>query len=909
MPSPAVSRRGRCATRIAFIGFVSLAAAVCWVTPRMVDAREIGVVFDDSGSMAGFANFPAFGFQQLAATLTGRDRLRVVRFRRFLDQHGRNIGPWGADSIGRSANIAAIDAIDVDEAAQRAAALEEIAGWGQIKAGVGTPFGALELMLWQTLEAAKASDEAAFLIVLTDGEFNNLDTDARRRRARQLIQGYRERYPEVDLTLYFLGFARTPETAQKIREQGVAEALVETFPRNQRSKQVIVQSFDDLSRQLRDIIAVVNESDIGEESATVAKSGNIVTITPPLSVSRIILIDSAPSPDRPATIAQVDGVGAKVFRQAPAMLSADKYPWLGGDAIWRGVVSIVQPPIAIEPGKQVTLTLDGQRAAQSIVLFESEIAINWQVIDAKTGVEVEPRNGELLLAKDYDYIVRASISGRNSAGGQSSRLTFKHLPEDAEFRLDAGLLGARNLDIRRSEDQAVAEYLRFTEEGAADMAVTLRMPGFIIKSSERFRIRVRDVAANVNLEWTPGPDCPTCDDGRLDREMVPNAPATHLATINAHVKTEAAVSGRLKMSLSKALPTGIELRDAQGAVLAQAGALDFDLPFEAGQSPRIELWATAKAADPQGAAPFDLAAEAERPLIGADRLRVFPELAYTEAKITLIGVSNDRQAPASAPLNLETTDLAGNQDGVLFRVEGLKSPQAAKDARPFLKFGAIDRLDFMLTPEADGANVFRLAPSYAFPTSWFTWACCAPSGDYDVPIRYDDLEGQTGSAVASVQIARPPFWLRGALICLIPILTLAAAVWLLMAAFRLATMVRFPRRSRLLIYPEGGRLIDAQKLPLRRGGLIYLQALAWPWRAHDERRSVQGLRLMATSDGAMMLPGSYDTFYRPPDPRPLSHLFPAGDKEARIELFWNDRLTRRVGREAESIVLAADTTS
>jgi hypothetical protein len=146
----------------------------------------VGILFDDSGSMASRIQLPTFGAQLLVSTLDGRngqDRLFTLRLSQAIavmgtggDITAKDLPPGGvtadnvAQWVSRRGPSLAYTAEDIATDAAQQATMDKMARqWA--RAGGNTPYEPVEILLDRLTSETKPGEDAV-LVVLTDGQFN-----------------------------------------------------------------------------------------------------------------------------------------------------------------------------------------------------------------------------------------------------------------------------------------------------------------------------------------------------------------------------------------------------------------------------------------------------------------------------------------------------------------------------------------------------------------------------------------------------------------------------------------------------------------------------------------------------------------------------------------------------------------
>ena len=265
---------------------VALVLALLGATAT-ADARVIALLFDDSGSMSGRIQLPAFGVQLLVSTLDGRageDRLIAARM--------SNVG---------SAN--AVEAIDIRTTDLQQRAIDTIAARWPVPNG-GTPFQQIEMVLRRIAETQQPGEEAFFIIV-TDGAFNQGGTanplpPPPAEAMRRAFASYRPLLKGPLRVDFLLIAADDPEVVAAVEQQGIREAFLETFNGDASQGRHDISNAADLVETIKDIVARVAATDRQGQDRFIDVQGNTIAINSPLSIKRIVAVSASRANAPPA---------------------------------------------------------------------------------------------------------------------------------------------------------------------------------------------------------------------------------------------------------------------------------------------------------------------------------------------------------------------------------------------------------------------------------------------------------------------------------------------------------------------------------------------------------------------------------------------------------------------------------
>jgi hypothetical protein len=868
-----------------------LLGAAMLLLPAVAVSKVVGVVFDDSGSMSGYAHLPALGIQMLAGSLTKTDQLYAVRFRSFIEAQ-RRAGPiqegLGPEVIRNLTQRP--EQLDVAGAQQLQTTLQRIRAWPQrVVDGTGTPYAAVELMLDRLL-AASGPDKPAVLLVFTDGEFSDSKKpDALQMppplRIRQNLERYRSQYPDANLTVYFLVFDPTGAKAQLIEQQGVAAHLIEVFPgagdEQGGSRFLLVRRFSELRHALTGIIAAISDTSVEGGSGVVERTGDTLRVQAPFTITQLItLATGRTDTEAPQLQRRPQGVAdVQVF--TAEMTQADrKY---GDDAEatarWRALITQINPWPALPANQVHEFGFSHGPLDDLTVLFKTAIGVDWEIVDA-TGQPVREDQGTWLLSTGEAYEVRARIVDGGSQPPRVVSFRGTELPPDTRLTLlrrERDGDRAVTMEIDRTQDHATARLDGYGAAQDLSLMVTVALPGFVTSTSRPIKVLFREVGVDLEIQAEPVEACAGCGPEYAEVALDDGddwQPALRLA-VTARPRGEQ-TGGSFTLSSDTPLPPGLRIRsEATGAVLAGAGA-GLSAGVTAGTPAQfiVEADAAFRGRLPDGAE-VAVTATMTPPLVGtvAHRFRIVPRL----GQVRLVRAGDSLGGQGDAPLALRPDQLNGD-DGLYVQALGVYGPLRAADFKV-----EIAGLEARVLGEGQ-RDVVRIAPTYTGDLP-----CRLLPGPRRFSVVYENESGQRAALAGQLRIAAMP-WPERIALCGAQIILLAILLWLFAGFLRRLTTHFFPHRSRLYVYRDGFP-DEAVRHRLHGSHLRYLWPLVWPWRRWHERFARHGLSLEAAPGGPLLrwVPSEYAGLQRRSTGLPLSEYFRNSDRSP-LELTWGESL-------------------
>lgn len=701
-------------------------------------ARTVGLVFDDSGSMGPILERALFATQLLVSVLDPDDQLYVVRLN---GERGQVVGP-----------------VDLS---RRSAYLQQIRdAW---RARGRTPYEPVEALLRKLVEVTPAGEEAS-LLVITDGGFNDPPSPAQlEQRYQQLKSAFRGK----NLSAYFVVLHHQQDLRDLIEKQGVRRTLLTAFNGDPAVGRVDIDESHRVFSGLRDVIAQLYGTDPVDRQRVVTLRNQHIELRPPFSVSRLVVVIPEQAGGRPA---RFQSASFALHQDPPAFFQ----PAVRND---RAHVYHARPLQPLPPNVAQTLTFDGPLPADTQVLFDSGLALELSFFDGQgQPLHPDPR-GRLVVNQGAELEVRATLVDRLDPAARIVDLGA--LAHDPVFTLHQGDR-AHRMRLDKPHNYASAT-LRYEHPGPHTLTGVARYPGFITRRGQDLLIEVEPVRS-IQLSITPErlDGCAACapDEALLAYTTQEAYQSVFAFAVAADQVPE---PGAYRLELAQRLPSGVRLLLPDGQT-TQGGwfARDPTLTLEPGQPARLLLQYN-----------HEYRAEDARSL----RLRISPARAdwRGDAETTLqllphvspvrFKAAGHTGADPARPFQLALTDL-GKKEGVYVAAEGL--------LRPLQADGLAVRgrtLNFSAIP--DGPDRVLVMPE----KNW--WCdCLTRAGDHAFTLSYHDPElRQRADYSGNVTLLDVPWWEKcwqELLVLLLILLALAKIICLLRAE-------RFPARGRLVI--------------------------------------------------------------------------------------------------------------
>lgn len=834
---------------------------------QTADARVVAILFDDSGSMAGRRQLPAFAAQLLVSTLDGRpgeDRAIAGRMSQLIEL-GR---PFEEIAIGTTAaQQASIDAIARDWPAD---------------SKLGTPFEQMGILL-EEIANIRRPDEEAFLIVITDGEFQGSgqsDTPPSEAEARSLFAARKQALKGRLRAEFILIGANDPDSSGTepvkalVERQGIRKALLETFNDDARKGSYDIDDSATLVEVVKDVVARVASTDRTGQRRFVNVSGNSVAIDTPLSVKRIVAVATGSEALPPAQALnptfKVDGRSELSSR----MLGTDRRGgWQNEKLAGLATHFIFDPAL---PAGRHEVPFD-RKPDGVFLLFQTAAGLRLSLRDS-AGQAFPTENGRVKIPLGSK--AKAVLDIVDSVNGQTVSVPLAALG-------DAAALTAHNefasktaqLDVvpDPSGTGAAAE-LDTPAAGAGSVRASLQISGFVSTFVQPVAYDIIDVAGSLGIRIEGVEACPVCAADEVRYTV--SASGGRKAIARVIVETEVPVDGQLSLALDGA-PPWVSLAEASGASPFTPVAVPRGAPtrIEAAvlADPGANLADILKSESPA----FSIVARLEGGPAGTASAQARIRIVPAEARLEVTATSLDPTGKTVLDLSLEAL-TSGNESINLLLVEALTSAEAGTlTADLGTTFTGIDL-------EAQGNRIVA-RPRLAW---WCACLAFLDRGEHKVLITWIGPDGLQKSSAETRIIVNPSAAEIG-WACALLALNVLGALYLLRALWVFFKANRFPRRSGVSV--NYGKREEPVYRQLRRWDWTPLKALLWPiFGTPHEVRAVEGLTLRAARGGGLVLVTRSDSSIRiAVQARTLKELREENPKLETVRMNWNDMAERR----------------
>lgn len=788
------------------------------------NGKVVGILFDDSGSMTNRINLSAFGAQLLVSTLDGRDgkdRLFTARMTQFIQQP-----PYTKQSIAtRQLSQRLIDDVATN--------------W--TRADGGTPYLQIEILL-EALAAEQRDGEDAFLIIFTDGEFNQpnqatgdpLDPPPgsemakRFRNVRQKLKGPLR----VD---FMLMNANHPEIVEAVNRQGMRDALLGTFNGDVNEGRHDVTSYDDMIGTLETIIARVSRTERSGIGEFVQAQSDRYNVSSPFAITRIVTVSTSEDGSEPVATGEPAFDYDDRFDLKSRMANADQDDTQRRQL--RGLTThiVAQPAL---PAGDYSVPLVGS-AERVFLLFETETALRLSVVDENNVVIGPGADGrvELPLGSEARLIGELIDAGDaqprsvNFDDLPSASVEFQQLTDQGDFVLTGSIDSGRYVALIPT--RSVGEF---------ELGGSMRIDGFISTYAAPLPIRVIDNEVTLSVDIEPIGQCLVCKDDEIGAPLLPREKAARVV-----IDGDAPIAGRVRVNQID-MPAALELVDLNGQPI-QDIVIQNPGVFRTEAQLRVRDIKGKALIDAEGVHHIKIALEATGLASGAIQTEKHLKLFVEPAELRITSHLSDLEA--RGPLILDAhaiDDDSGWAEGRVFNVHPTGGPgQLIVEALPgVVRWTAnVDKTD------GAGSGYVRLEPH----VPW--WCHCFLKfyeGAYNLNVTWEN-EFQRASTSSTMELSSS--WSQVGWGCLTLLLLALMALYSLLWLRAWITARRFPRGSGVAV--SIGARTDPIFYELRHWNWTPLKALTC--RSPQEVRSFEGLALGAARVGAeILLPQSNPDF-------------------------------------------------
>lgn len=467
-----------------------------------VKARVVGVMFDDSRSLAPTFNTTLYAAKLLISLLPPDDRAFAVRV----------------------SNPSRVEALPVDTVKARQESLALLEDW-QAK-GLKTPVGALTKLLREVARETRPGEEAS-LILLTDGEFDPDPPPAVMDELQTLRDGFRGRI----LRVFFVSInpANAPRSGKYkgvtfreiIQRQGIARKLTELFGRPGAFDDTIeVQSSSALYRQLTDIVGELLGADpTVRNDREMAVAGNSIRLTLPFPVDGLgIVLPDAPRGAAPNLVAVETADKAKFDKgRADSLTVAMARP---DNSDWPQLASTIARyfPTNPLPAGDVRLIFDRPIGGRATPILHSRITPRWTLgVNDVQWSDNDGMLGAMVAAAGQKAVLRVVLADDARQGAPVAPSSLRERPT-----VILRSRGQPDRELTRDEASgAFVTTLDFpvrpeTEQYPQNFQIILRFPGYYQSNGAPLRVEVKPPVALGVSAGPPAGDSAPCENCQPD---------------------------------------------------------------------------------------------------------------------------------------------------------------------------------------------------------------------------------------------------------------------------------------------------------------------------------------------------------------------------------------------------------
>ena len=834
-------------------------------------SKTVAVLFDTSGSMMQRDELPSFGARMLAATIDGNvgfDRMLIMNFNEYYKTY-KNTVP-GVDASMKSGRAPTVDeiiagipnavqSIVVTNASEHQQLMSRLERYFKPDSDTSTPYGPIEVMLKRIETDISAGEEVIFVLVSDGGHnsgvFNNGQMVP---RMRQRFEATRDRITAKGGTLsiqyLFIDASTGSDLRDTIKEQGVRDTLTSVFNGDAAKGAKYVSNADQLWEALQDIIAEVAGTDRKAQSQFITYQGNSISLSTPLSISRVVTVATGPVNAVPTiqstTFSEQPTETRKIQTEMSATDSDFNNPPLRG-----GVVEHLYFQRAV-PAGDYTVTFSAPVDREVFLLFETR-AVNQLGIFDEAGDQVLPVNGEHTLFVGQNYEFRSQIV---DGAGTPAPVDFATLPPSLSMALTLSDGQGPKTSSMVLDDTTDTGSFAFSPRTIGEIAATSRASaGVLSPKSETLKITVLDSSAEVSIsEIRAEIPCPTCGPGEIN---IPIAAQGGTPIASFDVSAEAKIDGQIVFDKS-ILPDGSEIRDATGSVVN----LGTPIQFKAGGKQSFTIWRTKSVSPQEVATGFPDLVIVATPIGDwggkSARAQATPRVIAPDMEIKLVDVTQSITPGATDGLLVPAGELMRGNFSAQYSMTSLLAapdPDNIGDLVSLSSKGAMSRL-ISLTPSfpnpaATGFNALDVRPETSFWCLCWIWGANAVTGtdtrDITVDYTYTVSNVVLQSAQTTVPFAYPVSFIpQAGLSCALNLLYALLAWIFLRGLWAIFTTHRFPKGS-LVEINRGSSAPSFRRLD-KGAGMWWRVWFAAFTGNPDQTKTIEGLRMRATHKGAIV---------------------------------------------------------
>lgn len=773
---------------------------------KNAEARVVGLVVDDSGSMLNRFETPLYVTQLIISVLNNNDRCFVTR-------------------LSARGDIQEVDL------AHRNEHMESMRKHWYAKENARTPYFPLDQMLARLVEVTDKG-ESASLLVVTDGQFTD-DVNPPESLCKR-YETLRQNFKGESLQTFFVAFAprgsKGDEVLTTIQQQKVRENLLKVFNGREDVGSVTVREGRELYRALIDIIAQMVGVDPRKSEDVISTQNKVLKLHPPFTVSRMVVISTGSRDSRAASVVGESFQTRERNSYRASMRSTDH---LTSKVLGADVYHLIPwPPVV--PEKEEIITFDRPLSAGDVrVIFETAVRVLWELYDRDGRSLPVDANGILEIPQGQTFFVKAFLT--EPKNGKEERIDFSRLHQKPEFSLhyegQNKATDTAEMDIDMATSTATGT-VKFDRPGRYTVAVTASYPGFINKRARDLTVVIKEeIPVDIKLDAQGIGACPRCSADRV--ELTYTVKESYQDVLAIDVQSTAPAAGEYDLALSGPLPKGVRIKLPGGNHLHGGTFGKASVSCGGAKSARLLLQYNSEYGDTEKRE-ISLTARARTPQKGEATLQI--HLVPMTAGLTLDPAGSTLDPSGKEPFRLKVTSL-GQRQGIYVKANGLQAPLHPDHIR-------VEGENVPFTSEIqEGTNLILLIPQ----EKW--WCnCLTPSGTHHVTLTYRHPKTkQQGSYTGAVELVPVGLWER----CWREILGLLIFLLLVMKIWCLSRTYRFPRHACLCVEREDAPY-NKQELSFHR------------WRDYvyplcgSARRKIQGFNCQAGGNSVLL---KYEKWY------------------------------------------------
>ncbi|MFZ7111970.1 MAG: hypothetical protein ACOWYE_09835 [Desulfatiglandales bacterium] len=764
------------------------------------EARVVGLVVDDSGSMANRFETPLYATQIIISILNTQDRCFVTR-------------------LSAKGDIQEVDL------AHRNEHMKSMRNHWYARQNVRTPYSPLDRMLERLVEVTEKG-ESASLLVVTDGHFTDEVPSAATLFRR--YEDLRKKFRGESLQAFFVAFAPRGSDGDgvlaEIREQKVSENLLKVFNGREDVGSVTVREGRELYRALMDIIAQMVGVDPRKSEDFISHQDNVLKLHTPFTVSRLVIISTGSGASKAASVA---GESIRTRERDVYHASMRKTDHLTRSVLGAGIYHLIPwPPLS--SGKEEVITFDRSLGSGDVrVIFETAVRVLWEIHDRDGRTLPVDANGTIEIPQGQKFFIKAFLT--EPKNGKEERIDFSSLPQKFEFSLhyegQNKTADTSKMDIDMSTSTATGA-VKFDRPGRYTVAVTARYPGFINKRARDLSVVIKEeMPVHIKLDAQGTGVCPGCSAERVELTYTVKEPYQDVLAVD--VRSSAPAVSEYDVELRGTLPEGVRIKLPDGDTFRGGTFGKASLSCGGTKSARLLLQYN-RDYDETAERDVSLTARARAPQKGEATLRI--HLVPVTAGLTIEPAGSTLDPSGKDPFRLRVTSLDQGH-GIYVKANGLQAPLHPDHIR-------VEGENIPFVSEIqEGTNLILLIPQ----KKW--WCdCLTPSGTQDVTLTYRHPKTrQQASYTGAVELVPVGLWER----CWREILGFLVFLFLILKMWCLALTYRFPRRSCLCVERQDAPY-NKQELRLHRW-----RDYAWP-PCGSAARKILGFNIQAGPNGVLL---------------------------------------------------------